>query len=110
MMERTDLKEYGEREKEILYRISRLCNAEKLEDLCDDLLDMILESKSANALKSSAIGVSIFHMMNTDTLNTYVGFQRLIEAGMMIEPDATVKIIEDHGETTIADELNSLKE
>ena len=109
-MERTDLKEYGEREKEILYRISRLCNAEKLENICDDLLDIILESKSTNTLKSSAIGVSIFHMMNTDTLNTYVGFQRLIEAGMMIEPDATVKIIDEHGETTIAEELSTLLE
>ncbi|MHA1681335.1 MAG: hypothetical protein ACTSUE_10020 [Promethearchaeota archaeon] len=107
-MERAKFEEFSEREKQILYRTARMCNENILEDICDDLLDVIMGADDVSAIKATALGLSIFRLLNTDSLATYVGLQRLLEAGMMIDPEKILEILENYNETAIADELRSL--
>jgi len=103
IVEKSKYKIYSDQEREILYQAARLCDAQRLEDMCEDLLDMIYESENASILKSSALGTQIFRLVNSDTLASYVGLQRLLEAGMMIEPEKTIGIMNKYDEIAIAD-------
>ena len=101
-------REYSDREKEILYRAARMCDEENLDDIVDELLDVIMDSPDIGAIKSTALGIAIFRLINTDSLGTYVALQRVLEAGMMIEPGKTIEILRNNDESAIADEISSL--
>ncbi|MBD3187071.1 hypothetical protein GF325_09605 [Candidatus Bathyarchaeota archaeon] len=104
-MEKAKIKQYSDREREILYQSARMCDERKLDEITEELVDLILESEDISLIKSTALGLAIFRLLNNDSLATYVGLQRLLEAGMMLESDATIAIFEEHGEGAVADEL-----
>lgn len=60
------------------------------------LIDIILNSPNAGKMPSS-LAKTILYYWQRDQLTTEVGLERLIEAALIIEPEKTVRLMEDLG-------------
>lgn len=69
----------------------------------EKLIDLILNSPNADKMPSD-LAKTILYYWQRDQLKTEVGLERLLEASLIVDPEATTKIMEDLGlrELTIA--------
>jgi len=61
-------------------------------EVCPKLLDLALESEKG--LLKNELGQVIFHLQKNERLETLIGFQKLVEAGLIVSPEETLEILE----------------
>ncbi|GAB4305386.1 MAG: hypothetical protein Kow0069_01070 [Promethearchaeota archaeon] len=77
--------------------LTKLVSEDALETICSSLYDLLLE-KSERRLKNM-LGRYIFHLKQVDRLNTTIGLQKLLEAGLSVLPEETLTLLETLGGT-----------
>ncbi len=80
-IQRTDIYEYAK-------RVSK----ETLEEICPALLRLALDSE--RGMLKNQLGNVIFHLQKNERINTVIGLQKLLDAGLIVNPDEMFKILE----------------
>ena len=76
-----------------IYEFARGVSKETLEEVCPALLNLALESEKG-ALKNQ-LGNVIFHLQKNERIETVIGLQKLIDAALIVNPEAMYKILEE---------------
>lgn len=79
-----------------IYEFARSVSKETLEEVCPALLNLALESEKG-ALKNQ-LGNVIFHLQKNERIETVIGLQKLIDAALIVNPEAMYKILEESDE------------
>ena len=79
-----------------IYEFVRKVSKETLEEVCPALLNIALESERG-ALKNQ-LGNVIFHLQKNERIETIIGLQKLIDAALIVNPEAMYKILEESDE------------
>ena len=79
-----------------IYEFARSVSKETLEEVCPALLNIALESEKG-ALKNQ-LGNVIFHLQKNERIETVIGLQKLIDAALIVNPEAMYKILEESDE------------
>ncbi|MBA7526479.1 hypothetical protein ES705_18641 [subsurface metagenome] len=79
-----------------IYEFARGVSKETLEEVCPALLNVALESEKG-ALKNQ-LGNVIFHLQKNERIETVIGLQKLIDAALIVNPEAMYKILEESDE------------
>lgn len=75
-----------------IFNLVRYVSKNTCERVCPEILDMLLNSEKGK-LKSN-LGKSIFHLQRVERLNSTIGLERLIEAGLLVDTVGLLKILE----------------
>lgn len=75
-----------------IYEYARKVSHETLEEVCPALLRIALNSEKGK-LKNQ-LGMVIFHLQKNERINTLIGFQKLIDAALIVAPEEMFKILE----------------
>jgi len=81
-IQRTDIYDYAK-------RVSK----ETLEEVCPALLRLALDSE--RGMLKNQLGNVIFHLQKNERINTVIGLQKLLDAGLIVNPEETFKILEN---------------
>lgn len=79
-----------------IYEFARSVSKETLEEVCPALLNLAFESEKG-ALKNQ-LGNVIFHLQKNERIETVIGLQKLIDAALIVNPEAMYKILEESDE------------
>jgi len=86
--------------------VARSISTEKREMISEDSIDLILKSQS-NPLPQG-LAWSIIRLMGYEKQTTDAGMEKLLEAGMMVEPEQTIELLDKHGEREAANALRRI--
>ncbi len=75
-----------------MYEYAKRVNRETIEEVCPALLRLALESEKGK-LKNQ-LGMVIFHLQKNERINTVIGLQKLLDAGMIVNRGEMFKILE----------------
>ena len=75
-----------------IYRAASCVSKDTIEEVCPALLRVILNSERGQ-LKNE-LGRVIFHLQKTETINSRIGLEKLLDASLMVNPEETFKILE----------------
>ncbi len=93
--------ESAQKEKEILltdekrtriYEMAQNVSPSTIDDICPVLFDVILSS--AEGRLKNELGRVIFHLQKNERLNTRIGLERLLDAGLRVNAEKTFRILE----------------
>ena len=76
-----------------VYAAASRVSKEVIEEACPALLRIVLNSEKG-PLKNE-LGRVIFHLQKTETLNSRIGLEKLLDAALMVAPEEAHKILED---------------
>jgi hypothetical protein len=79
-----------------IYQFAREVSKETLEEVCPALLNIALESEKG--LLKNQLGNVIFHLQKNERIETVIGLQKLIDAALIVNPEAMFKILEESDE------------
>lgn len=79
-------------QKEIINTHALRVSKDTFSEVCPKLLDIALESEKG--LLKNELGAVIFHLQKNERLETLIGFQKLVEAGLIVAPEETLDILE----------------
>lgn len=82
----------SETEKSKIFSLVRYISKNSCDSVCPKILDLLLNSERGK-LKTN-LGRSIFHLQAVDRLNSTIGLERLIEAGLLVNTPGLMKILE----------------
>lgn len=66
-----------------------------LDEVCPALFDVVLDS--AEGRLKNELGQVIFHLQKNERLNTRIGLEKLLDAGLKVNPEKTFRILESVG-------------
>lgn len=66
-----------------------------LDEICPALFDVVLDS--AQGRLKNDLGKVIFHLQKNERLNTRIGLEKLLDAGLKVNPEKTFRILESAG-------------
>ncbi|MFO7794756.1 MAG: hypothetical protein ACQERB_05785 [Promethearchaeati archaeon] len=103
MMEKMDDQKSVQKEEIILtdeqrtqvYSYARDVRNKTLEEVCPALFDVVLDS--AEGRLKNDLGKVIFHLQKNERLNTRIGLEKLLDAGLKVNPEKTFRILESVG-------------
>jgi hypothetical protein len=75
-----------------IYTYAKSVSKDTLDEVCPALLRVALDSE--RGVLKNQLGNVIFHLQKNDRINTVIGLQKLLDAGLMVNPDETFKILE----------------
>ncbi|TFF95065.1 MAG: hypothetical protein EU544_03560 [Promethearchaeota archaeon] len=75
-----------------IYTYCKEISSETREELTDGLLRLLLVQEKG-PLKTE-LGKVIFHLQKNERLNTLIGLQKLVHAGLIVAPEEMYKILE----------------
>ncbi|MHA1293416.1 MAG: hypothetical protein ACTSQJ_12200 [Promethearchaeota archaeon] len=75
-----------------IYELTRKVSRKSLDEICPALLRLLLNTEKG-PLKNQ-IGQVIFHLQKNERLNTIIGLQKLIDAGLIAAPEEMFEILE----------------
>jgi vacuolar-type H+-ATPase subunit E/Vma4 len=78
-----------------IYNVASKVRKTTLEEICPVLLDVLLESEKG--LLKNELGKVIFHLQKNERLNTLIGFQKLIDGCLIVNPEKMFRILENAG-------------
>ncbi len=84
--------EITDEQKTAIYSLAPDISKETREEICPAMLDEILECDKG-PLKNE-LGRVIFHLQKNERLDTIIGLEKLIDACLIVCPDAMFKILE----------------
>ncbi|MFX0081507.1 MAG: hypothetical protein ACFE94_07130 [Candidatus Hodarchaeota archaeon] len=76
-----------------IYEFAREVSKDTLEEVCPALLNIAIESE--RGLLKNQLGNVIFHLQKNERINTVIGLQKLIDAALIVNPEAMFKIFEE---------------
>jgi hypothetical protein len=76
------------------------------EAISEESIDLILQSQR-NPLPQG-LAWSILRLMGYEKETSDAGIEKLLEAGMMVEPEQTIQLLEKHGERAAANALRRI--
>ncbi|MBY8992485.1 MAG: hypothetical protein KGD58_17190 [Candidatus Lokiarchaeota archaeon] len=79
-----------------IYEFCREVGKETLEEVCPALLNLALDSE--RGMLKNQLGNVIFHLQKNERINTVIGLQKLIDAGLIVNPEGLFKILEESDE------------
>lgn len=79
-----------------IYEFCREVGKETLEEVCPALLNLALESE--RGMLKNQLGNVIFHLQKNERIETVIGLQKLIDAGLIVNPEEMFKILEESDE------------
>ena len=79
-----------------IYDFARKVSKETLEEVCPALLNLALESE--RGVLKNQLGNVIFHLQKNERIETIIGLQKLIDAALIVNPEAMYKILEESDE------------
>jgi hypothetical protein len=79
-----------------IYEFCRGVGKETLEEVCPALLNLALESE--RGMLKNQLGNVIFHLQKNERIETVIGLQKLVDAGLIVNPEGTFKILEESDE------------
>ncbi|MFX1275766.1 MAG: hypothetical protein ACFFBP_15950 [Promethearchaeota archaeon] len=80
-----------EQRKQIYSAASRV-GKDTIEEVCPALLRIVLNSE--RGVLKNELGRVIFHLQKTETINSRIGLEKLLDASLMVNPEETFKILE----------------
>jgi hypothetical protein len=89
-----------------LPNVVKSISKESREALSEDSIDLILRSQR-NPLPQG-LAWSILRLMGYEKETSDAGIEKLLEAGMMVEPEQTIDLLEKHGERAAANALRRI--
>jgi hypothetical protein len=104
MFEKMDDQKSIQKEKEILitdqqrkqiYEFANDVGTRTIDEVCPALFDCVLDS--AQGRLKNDLGQVIFHLQKNDRLNTRIGLERLLDAGLRVNPEKMFRILESAG-------------
>ncbi len=75
-----------------MYEYAKRMSKETLEEVCPALLRLALNSE--RGLLKNQLGNVIFHLQKNERINTVIGLQKLLDAGMIVNSEEMFKILE----------------
>lgn len=78
-----------------IYKYASNVGNRTIDDVCPALFDCVLDS--AHGRLKNELGQVIFHLQKNERLNTRIGLERLIDAGLRVNPEKTFRILESAG-------------
>ncbi len=78
-------------QRKLVYAHASRVSKETIEELTEGLLPIVLNSEKG--LLKNELGRVIFHLQKTETLNSRIGLEKLLEASLMVAPDETYKLL-----------------
>ncbi len=84
-----------------MYEYAKRMSKETLEEVCPALLRLALNSEKG--LLKNQLGNVIFHLQKNERINTVIGLQKLLDAGLIVNPEELFKIL--HSSEADAQEL-----
>ena len=79
-------------QRKLVYAHASKVSKDTVEELTEGLLPIVLNSEKG--LLKNELGRVIFHLQKTETLNSRIGLEKLLEASLMVAPDETYKLLE----------------
>ena len=79
-------------QRRLVYAHASKVSKDTVEELTEGLLPIVLNSEKG--LLKNELGRVIFHLQKTETLNSRIGLEKLLEASLMVAPDETYKLLE----------------
>jgi hypothetical protein len=79
-----------------IYEFCREVGKETLEEVCPALLNLALESE--RGMLKNQLGNVIFHLQKNERIETVIGLQKLVDAGLVVNPEGMFKILEESDE------------
>lgn len=79
-----------------IYDFARKVSKETLEEVCPALLNLALESE--RGVLKNQLGNVIFYLQKNERIETIIGLQKLIDAALIVNPEAMYKILEESDE------------
>ena len=76
----------------IASHVSKDCRSE----ICPAILDVLLETE--RGLLKNELGRVIFHLQKNERLDTQIGLEKLLDAGIQVAPQETFDVLEKSGE------------
>jgi len=86
------LTQITDQQRKQIYSAASRVGKDTIEEVCPALLRIILNSEKG-ALKNE-LGRVIFHLQKTETINSRIGLEKLLDASLMVKPEETFKILE----------------
>ncbi len=78
-----------------IYDFIQLVPKYDLPELCEELYDMIIENAN-KVLKNHNLGRTIFHLYEIERLNTYIGLEKLVYGGIVVDSEKMIDIFGKH--------------
>jgi hypothetical protein len=78
-----------------IYSCAREVRNNTLDEICPALFDVVLDS--AQGRLKNELGHVIFHLQKNERLNTRIGLEKLLEAGLKVNPEKMFRILESAG-------------
>ena len=79
-----------------IYEFAREVSKETLEEVCPALLTLALDAE--RGMLKNQLGNVIFHLQKNERIETVIGLQKLIDAGLIVNPEGLFKILEESDE------------
>lgn len=76
-----------------MYEMAQKVCTDTIDDVCPALFDVVLSS--AEGRLKNELGKVIFHLQKNERLNTRIGLERLLDAGLRVNPEKTFRILEN---------------
>ena len=74
-----------------IYSAASNVSKDTIEELCPAFLRIVLNSEKG--MLKNELGRVIFHLQKTETLNSRIGLEKLLDASLLVNPDETFKIL-----------------
>ncbi|MBN1801108.1 MAG: hypothetical protein JW891_06335 [Candidatus Lokiarchaeota archaeon] len=82
----------SDQQRKAIYKAASTIGKDTIEEVCPALLRIVLNSEKG--LLKNELGRVIFHLQKTETLNSRIGLEKLLDASLMVAPEETYKILE----------------
>ena len=94
MEQKTDMDKVSlitDEQRKQIYSAASKVGKDTIEEVCPALLNLVLESDKG-PLKNE-LGRVIFHLQKTETINSRIGLEKLLDASLMVNPEKTFEIL-----------------
>ena len=89
----------SDEQKKLIYAYATKVDSGTINEVCPALHRIALDAERGS-LKNS-LGQVIFHLQKNDRLNTLIGLQKLLEATLLVAPEAMFKVLETSGDSAV---------
>ncbi|MFX1395971.1 MAG: hypothetical protein ACFFAS_02890 [Promethearchaeota archaeon] len=81
----------NDEQRKAIYKAASMVGRDTIEEVCPALLRIVLNSEKG--LLKNELGRVIFHLQKTETINSRIGLEKLLDATITVAPEEVYKIL-----------------